>query len=73
MELWLPLGMIVLEISMLLSIPCTSLQVCLHCASNIAAKQMGVVMYLDTSNSFSPSRVATIIYGISDLFGQRGS
>ncbi|RLM84364.1 hypothetical protein C2845_PM04G10790 [Panicum miliaceum] len=47
-------------------------QVCLHCASNIAAKQMGVVMYLDTSNSFSPSRVATIIYGISDLFGQRG-
>ncbi|KAG2633746.1 DNA repair protein RAD51 homolog 4-like isoform X1 [Panicum virgatum] len=47
-------------------------QVCLHSASNIAAKQMGLVMYLDTSNSFSPSRIATIIYGISDLFGQRG-
>ncbi|CAN6179881.1 unnamed protein product [Urochloa humidicola] len=47
-------------------------QVCLHFASNVAAKQMGVVMYLDTSNSFSPSRVATIIYGMSGLFGQRG-
>ncbi|CAL5080297.1 unnamed protein product [Urochloa decumbens] len=47
-------------------------QICLHSASNVAAKQMGVVMYLDTSNSFSPSRVATIIYGASDQFGQRG-
>ncbi|CAN6210163.1 unnamed protein product [Urochloa humidicola] len=46
-------------------------QVCLHSASNVAAKQMGVVMYLDTSNSFSPSRVASIIYGTSDQFGQR--
>ncbi|CAL4957094.1 unnamed protein product [Urochloa decumbens] len=28
-------------------------------------------MYLDTSNSFSPSRVATIINGTPDLFGQK--
>ncbi|KAF8724286.1 hypothetical protein HU200_021314 [Digitaria exilis] len=47
-------------------------QVCLHSASLVAAKHMGVVMYLDTSNSFSPSRVATIIDGSSDVFGQRG-
>ncbi|OEL18888.1 hypothetical protein BAE44_0020092 [Dichanthelium oligosanthes] len=47
-------------------------QVCLHSASHFAAKHMGVVMYLDTSNSSSPSRIATIIDGISNLSVQRG-
>nr|TKW12384.1 hypothetical protein SEVIR_5G031900v2 [Setaria viridis] len=46
-------------------------QVCLHSASLVAAKHLGVVMYLDTSNSFSPSRVATIIDGTPDLFGHK--
>ncbi|KAL6596953.1 hypothetical protein ACP70R_047087 [Stipagrostis hirtigluma subsp. patula] len=36
-------------------------QVCLHSASHVAAMNMGSVMYLDTSNSFSPSRIAGII------------
>lgn len=36
-------------------------QVCLYSASHVAARHMGVVMYLDTSNSFSPSRIARII------------
>ncbi|KAL6863771.1 hypothetical protein ACP4OV_016674 [Aristida adscensionis] len=36
-------------------------QVCLHSASHVAAMHMGSVMYLDTSNSFSPRRVASII------------
>ncbi|XP_062193684.1 DNA repair protein RAD51 homolog 4 isoform X3 [Phragmites australis] len=35
-------------------------QVCLHSASYVAARHMGAVMYLDTSNSFSPSRIANI-------------
>ncbi|XP_066398167.1 DNA repair protein RAD51 homolog 4-like isoform X2 [Miscanthus floridulus] len=47
-------------------------QVCLHSASHAAVKHMGVVMYLDTSNSFSPSRIATIIDGTNDLSDQRG-
>ncbi|XP_066391325.1 DNA repair protein RAD51 homolog 4-like [Miscanthus floridulus] len=47
-------------------------QVCLHSASHVAVKHMGVVMYLDTSNSFSPSRIATIIDGTNDLSDQRG-
>ncbi|KAJ1292659.1 hypothetical protein BS78_01G006800 [Paspalum vaginatum] len=47
-------------------------QFCLHSASHVAAKHMGVVMYLDTSNSFSPSRIATIIDGTPGLFCQRG-
>ncbi|WVZ61325.1 hypothetical protein U9M48_011223 [Paspalum notatum var. saurae] len=46
-------------------------QFCLHSASHVAAKHMGVVMYLDTSNSFSPGRIATIIDGTPGLFGQR--
>ncbi|KXG36809.1 DNA repair protein RAD51 homolog 4 isoform X2 [Sorghum bicolor] len=46
-------------------------QVCLHSASHAAVKHMGVVMYLDTSNSFSPSRIATIIDG-TNLSDQRG-
>ncbi|KAF0912029.1 hypothetical protein E2562_012945, partial [Oryza meyeriana var. granulata] len=38
-------------------------QVCLCSASHVAARQLGVVMYLDTSNSFSPSRIARIVDG----------
>jgi hypothetical protein len=56
-----------------LSIPCMPLQVCLHSASLVAAKHLGAVMYLDTGNSFSPSRVATIINGTPDVFGQKDS
>ncbi|TVU10731.1 hypothetical protein EJB05_44277 [Eragrostis curvula] len=36
-------------------------QLCLHAASHVVARNMGAVMYLDTSNSFSPSRIAGII------------
>ncbi|KQK16266.1 DNA repair protein RAD51 homolog 4 isoform X1 [Brachypodium distachyon] len=36
-------------------------QVCLYSASHVAARHMGVVLYLDTSNSFSPSRIAHIV------------
>jgi hypothetical protein len=56
---------------MLLSIAYILFQVCLHSASHAAVKHMGVVMYLDTSNSFSPSRIATIIDG-TNLSDQRG-
>uniref|UniRef100_A0A0D9WRN6 RecA family profile 1 domain-containing protein n=1 Tax=Leersia perrieri TaxID=77586 RepID=A0A0D9WRN6_9ORYZ len=38
-------------------------QVCLCSASHVAARQLGHVMYLDTSNSFSPSRIARIVDG----------
>lgn len=37
------------------------LQVCLYSAAHVAARHMGVVLYLDTSNSFSPSRIAHIL------------
>lgn len=47
-------------------------QVCLHSASHAPVKHMGVVMYLDTSNSFSPSRIATIIDGTNDLSDRKG-
>jgi hypothetical protein len=57
---------------MLLSIAYIPFQVCLHSASHAAVKHMGVVMYLDTSNSFSPSRIATLIDGTNDLSDQRG-
>ncbi|KAL6638844.1 hypothetical protein ACP70R_023480 [Stipagrostis hirtigluma subsp. patula] len=36
-------------------------QVCLHSASHVAAMNIGSVMYLDTSISFSASRIAGII------------
>uniref|UniRef100_A0ACD5UNC2 Uncharacterized protein n=1 Tax=Avena sativa TaxID=4498 RepID=A0ACD5UNC2_AVESA len=36
-------------------------QACLSFASHVAARHMGVVLYLDTSNSFSPSRIARIL------------
>uniref|UniRef100_A0A0D9WRN7 RecA family profile 1 domain-containing protein n=1 Tax=Leersia perrieri TaxID=77586 RepID=A0A0D9WRN7_9ORYZ len=38
-------------------------KVCLCSASHVAARQLGHVMYLDTSNSFSPSRIARIVDG----------
>ncbi|CAM0905861.1 unnamed protein product [Alopecurus aequalis] len=37
------------------------LNACLYSASQVAARHMGVVLYLDTSNSFSPSRIAQIL------------
>ncbi|BBH04725.1 homolog of RAD51 D, partial [Prunus dulcis] len=37
---------------------CGKTQVCLLAASNVATKQMGNVVYLDTGNSFSPQRIA---------------
>ncbi|GMN24365.1 hypothetical protein TIFTF001_000532 [Ficus carica] len=36
-------------------------QVCLQAASNVAEKHMGRVVYLDTSNSFSPQRIARFV------------
>ncbi|XP_062081909.1 DNA repair protein RAD51 homolog 4 isoform X2 [Humulus lupulus] len=36
-------------------------QVCLQAASNVAKKHMGSVLYLDTSNSFSPQRIACFL------------
>ncbi|XP_072997417.1 DNA repair protein RAD51 homolog 4 isoform X6 [Typha latifolia] len=36
-------------------------QVCLYSASHIADKHLGVVMFLDTCNSFSPNRIACIV------------
>ncbi|XP_037463382.1 DNA repair protein RAD51 homolog 4-like isoform X1 [Triticum dicoccoides] len=36
-------------------------QVCLYSAAHVAARHMGVVLYLDTSNSFSPTRIAHIL------------
>uniref|UniRef100_A0A453SVX4 RecA family profile 1 domain-containing protein n=1 Tax=Aegilops tauschii subsp. strangulata TaxID=200361 RepID=A0A453SVX4_AEGTS len=36
-------------------------QVCLYSAAHVAARHMGAVLYLDTSNSFSPSRIAHIL------------
>ncbi|XP_044957612.1 DNA repair protein RAD51 homolog 4 isoform X2 [Hordeum vulgare subsp. vulgare] len=36
-------------------------QVCLYSAAHVAARHMGAVLYLDTSNSFSPSRIACIL------------
>jgi hypothetical protein len=45
----------------------------MHSASLVAAKHLGVVMYLDTGNSFSPGRIATIIDGTPNVFGQKGS
>ncbi|KAK3129324.1 hypothetical protein QOZ80_6BG0477690 [Eleusine coracana subsp. coracana] len=36
-------------------------QLCLSAASHVAARHMGAVMYLDTSNSFSPGRIASIV------------
>ncbi|EMS53753.1 DNA repair protein RAD51-like protein 4 [Triticum urartu] len=36
-------------------------QVCLYSAAHVAARHMGLVLYLDTSNSFSPSRIAHIL------------
>ncbi|XP_024032178.1 DNA repair protein RAD51 homolog 4 [Morus notabilis] len=36
-------------------------QVCLQAASNVAEKHMGRVVYLDTSNSFSPQRIADFV------------
>jgi hypothetical protein len=37
------------------------LQACLYSAAHVAASHMGAVLYLDTSNSFSPSRIARIL------------
>ncbi|XP_047067270.1 LOW QUALITY PROTEIN: DNA repair protein RAD51 homolog 4 [Lolium rigidum] len=36
-------------------------QACLYSAAHVAARHMGAVLYLDTSNSFSPSRIARIL------------
>ncbi|XP_019052776.1 PREDICTED: DNA repair protein RAD51 homolog 4 isoform X2 [Nelumbo nucifera] len=41
--------------------PSGKTQVCLQAASNVAVKFMGVVMFLDTCNSFSPRRMACFI------------
>ncbi|ONI00091.1 hypothetical protein PRUPE_6G066800 [Prunus persica] len=40
---------------------CGKTQVCLLAASNVATKQMGNVVYLDTGNSFSPQRIAQFV------------
>ncbi|KAL5201289.1 hypothetical protein ABZP36_035643 [Zizania latifolia] len=36
-------------------------QVCLCSAAHVAARHLGVVVYLDTSNSFSPRRIARMV------------
>lgn len=39
----------------------SNVQVCLQAAANVAEKHMGRVVYLDTSNSFSPQRIACFL------------
>ncbi|XP_028552025.1 DNA repair protein RAD51 homolog 4 [Dendrobium catenatum] len=41
-------------------------QFCLYVASNVAVKLCGSVVFLDTSNSFSPTRIASIV---NQIFG----
>ncbi|KAH0457862.1 hypothetical protein IEQ34_013177 [Dendrobium chrysotoxum] len=48
-------------------------QFCLYVASNVAVKLCGSIVFLDTSNSFSPTRIASIvnqICGPADKEGQ---
>ncbi|XP_038980947.1 DNA repair protein RAD51 homolog 4 isoform X3 [Phoenix dactylifera] len=43
-------------------------QVCLYSAAHVADKHFGVVMFLDTCNSFSPKRIACMVDQLSSSF-----
>ena len=44
------------------------MQVCLYSAALVADKHFGVVMFVDTCNSFSPKRIACIVDQLSSSF-----